>query len=62
MGKRTKEEKKADKDQKKIDRHMEKNDIGQSDGLEVQGGDVVYNPSRDERKNPSAPPNTPTSD
>jgi hypothetical protein len=62
MAKRTKEQRQADKDAKKIDRHMAKNEIGQSDGLEVQDGKVVYDPNRDDRSIPFAPTNTPKSE
>jgi hypothetical protein len=60
MGK-NKEKKKQKKTSKKIEKHMDKHKIGQSDGLEVNdNGDVVYNPKRDERSNPTRPPGTPS--
>lgn len=61
MAKKTKEQRKAEKDLKKIQRHMKKNKIGQSDGLVVgEDGEVYYEPSMDSRSDPRAPDNTPT--
>jgi len=55
-----KKKKKEGKDSTTIEEHMDKHKIGQSDGLEVnEKGDVVYNPNRDDRTNPTRPPGTP---
>ena len=61
----SKAERQARRHERKVDRkihkHMKKNDIGQSDGLEVnEDGDVVYNPAGDHRHDPHRPPNTPS--
>ena len=54
------EDKSADKDAKTIEKHMKKNGITQSHGLVVnENGDVVYDKGKDDRANPTAPPNTP---